>query len=170
MSNGSGCKTACAPARPFGGGLVIRGADPIDRLWQDLASAWLGTPLAPLSGRISGPLSESRDGFDPILDLIEEDKALVLSAELPGMTKEQVQVDLREGVVRIKGTKEVVESEEGSQWHRRERSFGSFERSFALPVEVDSSRIEATFQDGVLKVVLPKAEPDEKAHSIEIRS
>ena len=94
----------------------------------------------------------------PALDITEDEHAFVVSAELPGLKKEDVQIQFENGVLSISGEKkQEVESKE-KNWHRMERRFGAFYRSITLPAGVDVERVEATFTDGVLTVRIPKRE------------
>ena len=96
--------------------------------------------------------------WTPAVDMYESDRALVLKAELPGFSKDDVQVELKDNMLTLKGkrTREADVKEE--QYHRVERSYGAFQRSFMLPMLVDADKAEATFKDGVLELKLPKAE------------
>eukprot|EP01106_Pelomyxa_sp_JSP_P006956 TRINITY_DN2134_c0_g1_i1.p2 TRINITY_DN2134_c0_g1~~TRINITY_DN2134_c0_g1_i1.p2 ORF type:complete len:125 (-),score=42.08 TRINITY_DN2134_c0_g1_i1:91-465(-) len=96
----------------------------------------------------------------PVTDLKETPADFQVVMELPGVRKEDVVIDLQpEGVLSIKGKKEQEKPEEGKgkeKWHRVERHFGTFERSFTVPKGVDGSKITAAFESGVLRVTIPK--------------
>jgi HSP20 family protein len=92
----------------------------------------------------------------PRVDLSEDDKAFHLVAEIPGMTKDDIQVTLSGNLLSISGEKKVEKEEKGKTFHRQERSYGSFRRSMSLPEEVDTDKVAATYKDGVLSVDLPK--------------
>ena len=94
--------------------------------------------------------------FSPKLDVTETDKALVISAELPGLEPDDIDISLDRDVLKISGEKRAEKEEKGAQFYRVERSFGSFYRSIPLPSEVETDKIDATFKRGVLKVNLPK--------------
>ena len=79
-----------------------------------------------------------------------------MQAELPGLTENQIEVKLANGILTIKGEKSSERVEDEDDYHLRERSFGSFQRSFRVPANVDADKIEAKFDKGVLKVSLPK--------------
>lgn len=94
----------------------------------------------------------------PSVDVSETDSELVVRAELPGMTHDDIEVNLQDNVLTLKGEKKQDKREEKESYHCLERSYGSFSRSFSLPTGVRADQITATFKDGVLVVSLPKAE------------
>lgn len=114
-------------------------------------------------------------GAWPRVNISETDKELRITAELPGVEQKDIDITLTGGDLVIKGEKK-SESEEkkddkGRSYHRAERSFGSFARRMALPFEVEAGKIDATFKDGVLTLVLPKpAEAQKASRKIEIKS
>jgi len=83
---------------------------------------------------------------------------VTISLDLPGVRPEDVKINLENQILTIRGEKQQVEEKKEERWHRYERSYGSFERSFTLPSTVDPDRIEATTENGVLTVRLPKSE------------
>ena len=99
----------------------------------------------------------------PAVDVIETDKAYEITAELPGIDKKNVDVKFANGVLTIKGEKQDQKEERKKDYYMRERSFGSFERSFEVPDSVETDKIEATFKKGVLTVTLPKSAEAQKA-------
>jgi HSP20 family protein len=96
--------------------------------------------------------------WTPAVDMYESDQALTLKAELPGFSKDDVQVDIKDNVLTLKGERKREHEVKEEQYHRVERVFGAFRRSFVLPALVDADKAEATFKDGVLELKLPKAE------------
>jgi HSP20 family protein len=94
--------------------------------------------------------------FVPRLDVSETDKEITISAELPGMEPEDIDISLEQNMLTISGEKQAEEEEKGKRFYRVERSYGSFYRSIPLPAEVDENKIEATFKHGVLKIRMPK--------------
>ena len=98
----------------------------------------------------------------PSLDVYEEKDAVVIKAELPGMKKEDVEVNLAGVNLTIKGEKKEDKEVKEDDYYRRERSYGSFLRTVALPCEVKSDEIKASFKDGVLEVRMPKTEEAKK--------
>src|SRR5215510_8723966 len=96
-------------------------------------------------------------GWSPALDLYESGDRFVAVVELPGMRKEDIDISLHDGTLTISSERK-RESTNGETTQRSERYVGTFRRSIALPTRVDASKVSATYQDGILKVTLPKAE------------
>jgi len=96
-------------------------------------------------------------GWSPALDLYESGDHVVAVVELPGMRKEDIEISLHDGTLTISGERK-RESNNGEAAQRTERYVGTFRRSIALPTRVDPSKVTATYQDGILKVTLAKAE------------
>ena len=92
----------------------------------------------------------------PPVDIEETDKEFLIKAELPDIPKENVKVEMLDGVLTIEGERTQEKEEKGKKFHKVERSYGKFVRQFALPVEVDATKIQAQFKDGMLNVHLPK--------------
>ncbi len=107
--------------------------------------------------------------WSPRADVIENNEAYVIKAELPGVNKNDVKITLHENVLTIKGEKKQEKEENGKNFHRVERSYGSFERSFTLPAEVKNDKIDAAYKDGILTITLPKAE-EAKPKEIEVKA
>jgi HSP20 family protein len=103
----------------------------------------------------------------PAMDLVETEDHLVLRADLPGMDRGDIDVEVKDGVLTVSGERKAEHETEHEGYHRVERSFGRFSRSLALPRGVDPSAVEASFERGVLEVKLPKPE-ERKATRIEI--
>lgn len=120
-------------------------------------------------------LSRSRGGDDilqgrwaPAVDVYEDDESIVLEAELPGMSKKDIRVNVNHGVLTIEGERKFSKETKEENYHRIERSYGSFTRSFTLPSAVDVDKIQAEHRDGVLTVRLPKR-PEAKPKQIEVK-
>jgi HSP20 family protein len=96
-------------------------------------------------------------GWSPALDLYESGDHLTAVVELPGMRKEDIDISLHDGTLTVSGERK-RESTNGEKAQRTERYVGTFRRSIPLPTRVDASKVSATYQDGILKVTLPKAE------------
>jgi HSP20 family protein len=94
----------------------------------------------------------------PSVDIAETADAFEIKAELPDVKKEDVKVSVEDGELRISGERKRDKEEKGKKFHRIERSYGSFMRSFALPPNVDDTKLAAEYKDGVLNVRLPKTE------------
>jgi HSP20 family protein len=97
----------------------------------------------------------------PAFDISENDKNYLVTAELPGIDIKDVDITLSEGILTVKGEKKQEKEDKSEGYHRIERSYGSFNRSFRIPGKVETDKIDASYKDGVLKVVLPKAEGTE---------
>ncbi len=126
----------------------------MDHLFGDF---WKGSERHPL-------MTESPGHFHvtPLIDETEDEKAFFIKVELPGMDQEDVDITLTDGRLTIRGEKKREEEEKGKDFYRHERSFGSFRRSLPIPVEVDESKIEASFKKGVLSIKLPKSDEARK--------
>ena len=97
-------------------------------------------------------------------------EAYEITAELPGLDEKNIEVKLANGVLSIKGEKREEKEEKQKDYYRRERSFGSFERSFQVPEGIDTDKIAASFKNGILSVTLPKsAEAQKQAKKIEVK-
>lgn len=95
--------------------------------------------------------------FTPTLDVSETKDAVVVKAEVPGIEPKEIQVELQNQILTIKGEKKEEREEKGETYYRRERAYGAFARSVRIPVAVDESKVNAVFKNGVLTVTLPKA-------------
>lgn len=105
----------------------------------------------------------------PSVDISESNEEFVIKAELPGVNKDDVKIGVEDGVVRIQGERKQEKEEKDKKFHRVERSYGSFLRTFSLPTNVDESRIQAQYKEGLLTVRLPKAaNPKPKALEIKV--
>lgn len=103
-------------------------------------------------------LNYRRDSFMPSVDISETDNEFEVSVELPGMKKEDINVDLDNGRLSISGERKFEKEEEGKNYHRVESSFGSFNRSFQLPESINEESIEAKYDNGVLNITIAKRE------------
>lgn len=107
----------------------------------------------------------------PKIDFTESDAGYELAVELPGVADKNLDVSVRNGVLKIKGEKKKESEEKTKDYIRTERSYGSYYRAMALPDDADESKITAKHVDGVLRITMPKsAEARTKAHKIEIRN
>lgn len=100
----------------------------------------------------------SNRNWMPPVDIQETDEAYKLQAELPGLTKEDIQITLENNVLRLAGERKFEKDVTKENYHRVERTYGTFTRSFALPHQVNAEGIQAAFENGVLTVTVPKAE------------
>ena len=111
----------------------------------------------------------SEKALTPAFDISETANEIHVKAELPGVDAKEIDITVTGDLLTIKGEKKEENEEKGQNFHRRERRYGSFSRSFRLPVEVKADSIDAGYKDGVLTVTMPKAEA-EKARRIEVTS
>jgi len=129
----------------------------IDRLFE--------SPLAELTQSPHQFLS----GWMPAVDVYEDKDNLHLKAELPGINKEDIQISVHDGVLTLSGERKPDEKCQNAHVYRSERSLGRFQRTLTLPAQVNPDKIRATYKDGILSVLLPKAEESKPKH-IEIKA
>jgi len=110
----------------------------------------------------------SAAAWEPLTDITEDEKEFLVKAELPEVKKEDVKVNVEDGILRISGERKFEKEEKNKKYHRIERSYGSFLRAFTLPEGADATKIAADFKEGVLMVHLPKTEKA-KAKAIEVK-
>ena len=103
-----------------------------------------------------GAFHEGWDAFSPRVDVVETDQEIVVSADLPGLDDKDIVVSLSRDALTVSGEKKQEKEEKDRNYHRVERSYGSFRRSIPLPCEVDDGKVDAVFQKGVLTITLPK--------------
>jgi len=106
--------------------------------------------------------------WTPAVDIAERDDEYLVKVELPGVSKDDVKVTLESNILTIRGEKKQEKETKNEGYHRVERSYGSFERSFTLPTSVKNDKIDAGYKDGVLIISLPKAE-ESKPKQIEVK-
>ena len=144
--------------------------DEIDRLFEDFGRGLSQPfrrslfPVAPsFRSQVTWPTM-------PAVDVVESEKAYEITAELPGMDEKNIEVKVAEGVLTVKGEKQEEKEQKEKNYYLKERSFGSFERSFEVPESVEADKIEANFKKGVLTLTLPKkAEAQMPAKKIEVK-
>ena len=110
----------------------------------------------------------SNQRFLPAVDIREANDALTLSVELPGLSRENVHIALENSVLTISGERTLEKDVKEESYHRIERAYGSFSRSFTLPSNVATDKVDAVFRDGVLTITLPKSD-EAKPRKIEIK-
>ena len=129
---------------PYRGSLLEKDIfDRFERLFEDFALP---------------SLFEEREAWVPAFDVIENDKEYVLTAELPGIDPKDIDITISNGILTIKGEKKREEENKGEGYYFMERRYGAFQRSFRIPEEIKVDEVDATYKNGVLKLVLPKAE------------
>ena len=128
-----------------------------DRLFADLdRSSWLA-PFSLFGGTLSKPSNGGPAWMTtPAVDVVEHDDAYEITAEMPGMDEKNIEVSLANGGISIRGEKQEDKTDESADHYVRERRFGSFERRFAVPDDVNADTIQAKYANGVLRVTLPK--------------
>lgn len=131
----------------------------MNRLFDDAFTNFLA-PLIP-----SEQLAER--AWMPAVDIRETDDSLIMTAELPGMKKENVHITLENNVLTISGERKFEKDENKENYHRIERAYGEFTRSFSVPSNIDASKVQAKFHDGLLEVKLNKS-PEARPRKIEI--
>lgn len=138
--------------------VVRRFGWPFGRMFEDLFEG--------LEDRLPEFYGDSR--FVPAIDVTEDENAVVLTAEVPGMTKDDLEITVDNGVLTLRGEKKEETEDKGKDYHRVERRYGRFERRIRLPQYVNAEGIAASYEDGVLKLNMPKAEAA-KTKSIQIK-
>ena len=134
----------------------------------------LQTRLSALFGRAPVRKNGAKDEamtvaeWTPLVDIVEDDKEYLIKAELPEVKQEDVKVTVQNDVLTISGERMFEKEEKDRKYHRVERAYGSFARSFTLPEDADGEKVAAEFKNGVLKVHLPKSE-QAKPKSIEVK-
>ena len=134
----------------------------IDRLFDDF-SRWrhpIGRTVFDVEPFWQGELTF---GKAPAVDIAEREKDYEITAELPGMEEKNIDVKFADGILTIRGEKSEEKEEKKKNYYLSERRYGSFQRSFQVPEGVDADKIEASFKDGVLTVILPKSAQAQKS-------
>jgi HSP20 family protein len=129
----------------------------MDELHRQLTSAF---GLAPRrqANVASGDENFSLPDWMPLVDVLEDDKEYLIKVELPEVQKNDVRVTVENGTLLVSGERKFEKEEKSHRYHRTERGFGRFERSFSLPEDADPAKVAAGFKDGILNVHLPKSE------------
>ncbi len=104
--------------------------------------------------------SFNADNFSPKFDISEKANQLLIDAEVPGIKKEDLKITLQDNILTIEGEKKNVKKEEEREYFVTERNYGSFKRSFTLPEDIDSEKVNAKFENGVLSIILNKIEEE----------
>lgn len=140
--------------------------------WRELEdmekrlSTIFGRAPMPTTGEKKEAISVAE--WSPLVDITEDDKEYIVKAEIPDMKKEDIKINVHDDVLSISGDRKYEKEEKGKKYHRVERAYGSFMRSFTLPEDADGSKVNAEYKDGVLKVHLPKSEKA-KQKTIEVK-
>ena len=142
----------------------------VDRLLEDFTMSSFRLPFRRPAFDIE-PFWEPESWIAaPAIDLVEHDNAFELTAELPGLDEKNIDVKVANGILTIKGERQEDKEEKNKNFHMRERRFGAFERALRVPETVDTEKIEASFKNGMLTVMLPKtAEAQKSVKKIEVK-
>ena len=148
--------------------------DSFRREMETMMSRFFGgaSPFFPLDSaaqRTGFPSLDMTGAVSPAIDINETDKAIELTAELPGLAEEDVEIELKDRRLTVRGQKKVTHNN-GGDLHISERSYGSFARTMALPDTVDIEKITAEFDKGVLQITMPKTEPKDPSRKIKVSS
>ena len=135
----------------------------IEHLFEDMWKRPFSTLIPSLWSDVD--LRSDVYGIAPIVDIYEEGNEVIVKADLPGMKKEDIKIDIAENMLTISGEKKTTEKIEKKDYYRQERTFGSFCRRFELPGEVDTGKIKAHFENGVLDMRIPLTKEAEKKHT-----
>ena len=142
----------------------------VDRLFEDFTFNPFRLPLRRPAFDLEPFWQPDSWVAQPAIDLVERDNAFEMTAEMPGLDEKNIEVNIANGVLTIKGQKEEEKVERKEDFHLRERRFGSFARSVRVPDTVEADKIEASFKNGVLKVMLPKKpEAQKPVKKIEVK-
>ena len=133
--------------------------------WQELES--MNRQLSRLLDDNENPIKKEAGQWMPSVDIRETEEAIVVEAELPGIDKKDVSLEVKDGVLTIAGERRYEKGVKEENVHRIERSYGSFTRSFSLPRNIDPEKVEASMKDGILEVRMAKRE-SAKARSVTI--
>jgi HSP20 family protein len=119
--------------------------DRMNRLFDDAGRGWREEPAATTT-------------WSPAVDIFETEGEIVVKAELPGMERKDITLNLENNVLTLRGERRFEKETREENYHRIERAYGGFSRAFSIPAIVDEDKIRADYQDGVLKIALPKKE------------
>ena len=111
-----------------------------------------------------------RDSWTPAVDVNEDNTSFILTADIPGLNKSDIDISVEDNTLKLRGYREYKKTDEGTEYHYQERNHGKFFRSFKLPITVDEENISAAFKNGILTIILPKAEEAQpKVRSIKVK-
>ena len=124
--------------------------------WQEIEDMFDRYTRAVGLPRTGGYETVTTGDWAPRVDIVETDKEFVIKAEIPEVNKEDVKVTIDNGILTIRGERKQEKEEGGKRYHRIERYYGSFDRSFTLPDNVDETKVKASFKDGMLNLQIQK--------------
>lgn len=147
----------------------------MDEVQNRLSTFFGGFGTSPFGGFGTFPIRFPKNGesfklreWSPFVDIIEDDHEYLFKADLPEMKKDDVKVTIENGILYISGERKLEKEEKKRKFHRLERFFGTFERTFTVPQDADATKIRAEFHDGVLQIHLAKS-PMAKSKAIEVK-
>ncbi len=148
--------------------------DQFHREMESMISRFFGSaspffPMPTAAQRTGLPSLDMTGVLSPAIDVHETDTAIELTAELPGLSEDDVEIELRNRQLTLRGEKNITHDGAGDL-HLNERSYGSFSRTIALPDTVDPEKITAEFKKGVLHITMPKSEPKDPSRKIKVSS
>ena len=148
--------------------------DQFHREMESMISRFFGNaspffPMPTAAQKTGLPSLDMTGVLSPAIDVHETESAIELTAELPGLSEDDVEIELRNRQLTLRGQKSVAHQDSG-ELHVNERSYGSFTRTMALPETVDPERITAEFDKGVLHITMPKSEPQDPSRKIKVSS
>lgn len=134
------------------------GSPDFDKVFNEMMSRWTGSTELTLAD------------WTPAVDVEENNEAYTIKAEIPQVNKDDVKISIQNGVLTLTGERKQEKEEKGKRYHRIERHYGAFARSFTLPDNVDETKILASFGDGMLNIMLPKSnKPKTDVREIPVR-
>ena len=133
--------------------------------WKELEE--MEKRLSTIFGRAPTANGEHKEAisvteWSPLVDISEDEKEYLVKADIPEMKKEEIKINVHDDVLTVSGERKYEKEEKGKKFHRVERAYGSFMRSFTLPENADGSKVNAEYKDGMLKIHLPKTEQTKK--------
>jgi HSP20 family protein len=157
-----GMQFPVVPFAPFS--IMSRFAEEMERMFEDfgIGRGWLGHRLRPGMGEIGQVM------WSPQIEIFERGGQFIVRADLPGLTKDDVKVDITDEALIIQGERKQEHEEEREGWHRSERSYGSFYRSIPLPEGIKAEDAKANFRDGVLEISMPAPQREGRRRQIDI--
>lgn len=160
-------QTAVSPRTSSSMDLMNRVADDLDRLFESLGlSRGIFVPsLRPLQG---GTGEQSQSMWFPQIEVLERDGNLIIQADLPGIKKDDLKVEITNDALIIQGERRREHEEDSEGYYRSERSYGSFYRSIPLPEGVNADKSKAIFRDGILEVKIPAPQQERRSRNLQI--
>lgn len=113
------------------------------------------------TNQLVGHKTNQKKEWQPVVDIIKKDKKVIVTAELPGINKEDISIDINDDVLTLKGERKYETEVKEADFYRKERVSGSFSRSFVLPAGVSTEEINAEYKNGILTIEIPEAQKEE---------